>query len=107
VKPARIQLSRRKGWRKPEAAVVVAKPGRWGNRYVIGQLIDHVGATAVLVRDRTHAVALHREWLDGEMARVATMREDIRRDLGGRDLCCWCPLDEPCHADTLLKVANK
>ena len=31
---------------------------------------------------------------------------DVRRALAGRDLACWCPLDEPCHADVLLRVAN-
>jgi len=30
----------------------------------------------------------------------------IRRELAGRDLACWCPLDGPCHADVLLAVAN-
>ena len=27
-------------------------------------------------------------------------------DLAGRDLACWCPLDQPCHADVLLELAN-
>jgi hypothetical protein len=31
---------------------------------------------------------------------------DIRRDLAGKDLVCWCPLDQPCHADVLLEMAN-
>lgn len=26
--------------------------------------------------------------------------------LRGRDLACWCPLDQPCHADVLLELAN-
>ena len=26
--------------------------------------------------------------------------------LAGRDLACWCPLDQPCHADVLLEIAN-
>jgi hypothetical protein len=26
--------------------------------------------------------------------------------LRGRDLCCGCPLDQPCHADVLLELAN-
>jgi Domain of unknown function (DUF4326) len=30
----------------------------------------------------------------------------LRQDLGGRDLACWCPLDQPCHADVLLELAN-
>lgn len=27
--------------------------------------------------------------------------------LRGKNLACWCPLDEPCHADVLLEVANR
>lgn len=27
--------------------------------------------------------------------------------LRGRDLACWCPLDQPCHADVLLDLANR
>ena len=33
----------------------------------------------------------------------------IREALGelrGKDLACWCPLDQPCHADVLLDLAN-
>ena len=30
----------------------------------------------------------------------------IKAELRGRDLCCWCPLDQPCHADVLLEIAN-
>ena len=26
--------------------------------------------------------------------------------LRGYSLACWCPLDKPCHADVLLKLAN-
>jgi hypothetical protein len=28
-------------------------------------------------------------------------------DLRGKNLACWCPLDQPCHADVLLELANK
>jgi Domain of unknown function (DUF4326) len=31
----------------------------------------------------------------------------LRRDLAGRDLACWCPLDQACHADVLLEVADQ
>jgi len=27
-------------------------------------------------------------------------------ELRGHDLACWCPLDQPCHADVLLELAN-
>lgn len=26
--------------------------------------------------------------------------------LRGKNLACWCALDQPCHADVLLEVAN-
>jgi hypothetical protein len=31
---------------------------------------------------------------------------DIRHCLHDKDLACWCALDEPCHADVLLRIAN-
>lgn len=34
-------------------------------------------------------------------------RRSIRKFLAGKDLCCWCPLDQPCHADVLLEIANQ
>ncbi len=27
-------------------------------------------------------------------------------DLRGKNLACWCRLDQPCHADVLLELAN-
>lgn len=32
--------------------------------------------------------------------------DTIRAELRGHDLACWCPLDQPCHADVLLEIAN-
>lgn len=40
----------------------------------------------------------------GHYAKVTVA--DIRGELEGRDLACWCPLSEPCHADVLLDLAN-
>jgi hypothetical protein len=40
----------------------------------------------------------------GRFAKVTV--EDIRRELAGRNLVCWCELDQPCHADVLLEMAN-
>ena len=33
-------------------------------------------------------------------------KEAARRELRGHDLACFCRLDEPCHADILLRIAN-
>jgi hypothetical protein len=50
--PRRIQLSRKKGWRLPDGAVSVARPGPLGNPFVIGSdhadvLIDLANAPVV------------------------------------------------------------
>jgi hypothetical protein len=46
----------------------------------------------------------HEDLLAG---RLAVTVEDVKRELAGRDLACYCPLDQPCHADVLLAVANE
>lgn len=37
---------------------------------------------------------------------VKVTLDDIRRELAGRDLMCWCRTGQPCHADVLLEIAN-
>lgn len=43
----------------------------------------------------------------GKFVRNQVTVDDIRVELAGRDLSCWCPLDEPCHADVLLRISNE
>jgi hypothetical protein len=95
MRPRRVQLRRVAGWRKPQGAVVVARPTRWGNPYVIGP-----------ARSRADAVALFEQAIRSSDSALGFTAEDVRRELVGRDLACWCPLDEPCHADVLLRLAN-
>jgi hypothetical protein len=91
--PARVQLRRTKGWRKPKSAVVIARPSRWGNPFRVGVHGDPI-----------QCVEQYREAL-GRGALPFSV-DDVRVELAGRDLACWCPLDAPCHADVLLEVAN-
>lgn len=150
--PERVQLRRVKGYRKPEGAVTVARPSKWGNPFPIEGpwamwaavgLGYHAGPGG----RRAMVVALHRSWLTGEPIRlgpfagdaiggaiefsdgtVRTLNEHAMGiamhaaslyegptcipeppaldDLRGHDLACWCPLDQPCHADVLLEAAN-
>lgn len=107
--PRRIRLSRAKGWRKPEGAVVVARPSRWGNPFRIG---DRWGEgdgdvyVEVIVKDAEKAVAMFRDMLRYPL-RPYPSDAEIVAALRGLDLCCWCPLDAPCHADVLLERANR
>lgn len=107
--PQRIQLSRKKGWRKPANTVVVARPSRWGNPFRIVCDPD----PAVQMMDAMHGIATtpeaavnnFRTWLrtnsDGQRVRL-----EAKQELRGKNLACWCKLGTPCHADVLLEVAN-
>ena len=33
--------------------------------------------------------------------------DEIKTELRGKNLACFCALDQPCHADVLLEIANK
>ena len=77
----RLQLHRTRGWRKPEGAVIVSRPGFWGNPWSAGEAWPegrerpariHVPTLgrgwhgSGLLRDMLSvkdAVRLHREWL--------------------------------------------
>ena len=94
-RPVRIQLSRKKGFKLPEGAVVVARPTKWGNPFKIGALA------------REDAIA----WFSAALATnphepYRTMRADIG-ELRGKVLACWCKTTELCHADVLAEYANK
>lgn len=89
--PRRFQRSRRKGARLPDGVIVVTRPTKWGNPHPL-----NLG--------RAEAVRRYRE--DLLAGRLPVSVEDVRRELRGRDLACYCPLDGPCHADVLLEVAS-
>lgn len=47
-----------------------------------------------------------RVWRPGLPLGVEVTVGLVRHELAGLDLGCWCRLDEACHVDTLLWVAN-
>lgn len=105
--PQRIQLRRTKGWRKPEGAIVVSRPSKWGNPFVIGATVHYGPAYSgrdITVRDAAHAVGLFRQWMSQSANRVSLWLD--LPDLRGHDLACWCKPGDPCHADVLLELAN-
>ena len=87
----------------PEGAAYVGRPSRWGNRWIVGDTLYVLGIPdGTVVRDAAHAAELFR----ARLAMNPAQHKGIRDALRGRDLCCWCPLDQPCHADVLLEIAN-
>ncbi|HEY2202995.1 MAG TPA: DUF4326 domain-containing protein [Pseudonocardia sp.] len=95
-RPTRLRRSRAAGWRMPTGSVYVGRPTRWGNPWRIGPARGGEGLS------RAAAMQRYRAYLDEH----PDLAEAARRELAGHDLVCWCPLDEPCHADELLRVAN-
>lgn len=103
----------------PEGAVYVGRPSRWGNPFTISRtpngswdvsdsndrLWTHTTGHRIAVERAVELFALHvgpmgnYEYDDETLA-------DLRKALSGHDLACWCPLDQPCHADVLLELAN-
>lgn len=46
-------------------------------------------------------------WPKGKIPAQWTTIEEVRAELRGKNLACWCPLEQPCHADVLLEIANR
>ena len=123
----RIQLSRKKGWCKPPNTVVVARPSKFGNPFKVYRctccdawdvkdengvtyLIDHTYSgpktndeAAAKYYAASVAVRLFRDLYGIFGERDST---EVAAHLAGKNLACWCPLDQPCHADVLLELAN-
>ena len=132
--PVRIQLRRVKGWRMPAGTVKVDRSTRWGNpcrcdangipRAHDGTEIALNGMRAVGGASGKPSPIIaamlaegYRWWISQPAQK--NLRAEIRRELRGKNLGCWCPLTIdydfrwkngsdhwPCHADILLELAN-
>jgi hypothetical protein len=110
--PVRVQLSRRKGWRMPPNTVKADRSTDLGNPFPVD------------VYGRAGAVDKHRRWLTGNMSAremsessrcdrwpdisLVTIREWQRKAIkrhAGKNMACWCGLDEECHVDNILALA--
>lgn len=98
--PERIRLSRNAGWRKPENTIVVSRPSKWGNPYKLGGGHESAVEQFEMLVTNPELALKH-----ANCHPVPTLAE-IRAELAGKNLACWCPLDKPCHADVLLRLAN-
>ena len=104
----RILRSRAKGSRliAPNGLpiVCVSRPSTWGNPFSEG-----LASAKVALKPKLRAQSVERfrrALLAGDGSLPFTV-EQVRRELRGKNLACWCPLDQPCHADVLIAVANK
>ena len=68
----------------------VCRPYKWGNRITVAEAGSNQAACDWFLEHQCTE----------EFCAAA------RRELKGLDLGCYCDLDQPCHADILLKIAN-
>lgn len=109
--PVRVQLSRKKGWKMPENTVKVDRSTRWGNPFRVGEMVDEVCAhrwgwsLSLPTFVAQNAASSVRRFAAILVLDEAT-HEEVRQQLRGKNLACWCRFDQPCHADVLLELAN-
>ena len=107
----------------PEGAVYVGRPTIWGNPYWHVAKFHGVERALDLYRMSASGMWLPQKMDDWPDHYVHQVYEDHLRwterigghpttliiaELKGRDLACWCSLDDPlCHAEILLEIANQ
>jgi len=88
----------------PPNTIKVARPTRWGNPFKVIRGSVTQGSNLAVVQK-------YEQWLttgnvlSGNDSEKPTL-EEIRRELGGKNLACYCNESDACHADVLLGLAN-
>lgn len=105
--PCRIRRKRTKGFKTPANTVYVGRGSAWGNPYFLdnGQVKLHT-AKGIWIEgagDINIVVAMFKQRIE---RRISEGDVDISQ-LRGKNLSCWCGVNDPCHADVLLELANK
>jgi len=85
----------------PAGSVYVGRPSQWGNPAKIGEWFKNH-----FVNSRYVAVSMFYDHCKALAEAEPETFADWLRPLIGRDLCCWCPVGEPCHGDILLALCR-
>lgn len=111
MKPRRVQLKRARGWRMPENTVKVDRTTQWGNPFKPTMLCvagpARGGITPGEPLGVAGAVEAFRTLMRTNLRMEPAKTRDLLEQLRGKNLACWCALDSPCHADVLLRLANR
>jgi hypothetical protein len=89
----RIQRSRQHKQISPNGLpiVYVGRPTKWGNPFDLKTYT------------RQEAITKYKEYLNKNPELVML----AKRELKGKNLSCWCKINEPCHADVLLEMVKE
>ena len=75
-------------WKSNPNAVYVGRPSRWGNPFKVSEY------------GLEKCLELYTEWLAKKFLDNPEFLEPLR----GKDLVCFCKLDQPCHADIIIEI---
>lgn len=106
MKPQRIQLRRKKGWRMPPNTVKVDRSSKWGNPFIVGVHGTRADGVRLFELLLSGSLCLSCGNGDAQQAYIDMARCD-HKELRGKNLACWCPPAAPCHADVLLAMAGE
>lgn len=95
TQPKRVQRRRTKGYRLPSTAVYIGRGSRWGNPFTVEE------------HGREQAIALYREQMVEHKQRDPTGYRALLEPLIGKDVACFCSLEQACHGDVLLKLVSQ
>lgn len=107
MKPKRIQLRRTCGWKKPANAVVITRPSRFANPFVGEDAVPAFerwladGGLAQDIDTSDLRVDLKPKYRKRRGADVVKFAKELLR---GKDVACFCKLENDCHGDVLLRI---
>src|SRR5271168_4906895 len=107
MKLKRIQRRRAKGWKMPANTVYVGRPTIYGNPFIVGRDGTREDCMKLYAMLAGGYVCLTSKATPADQNRASRGMQLSKRFLRGKNLACWCPVGQPCHADVLLKIANE
>lgn len=124
--PIRIQRKRTKGFKLPENTVCVNRPLKWGNFMKFENGTIYIDASYrrtvldkwVILEENASMEQMLYTYALVVTNSLETQNPDLQhwidyckkldvKELKAKNLACFCKYGDWCHADILLKIANK
>lgn len=118
--PERVWRRRTAGWKAPIGTTFIDRTSSWGNPW--GAKLERIdglgrrfaitgpgiGHREVLITDQVdaHRFVITRYFNALTRRQLPYGVDDVRAQLAGRNLGCFCGLHLPCHVDVTLLIAN-
>lgn len=99
----------------PPNTIYVGRGSKFGNPFKVSECREagFIGSDHEIAARCVDAFSVwlgpywRNNWDGDGSARARSDVLDNVQKLRGKNLACWCQIDQPCHADVLLELANK